>query len=153
MSNANRVDTPWRERLKKAGLRATVQRVSIVQALDRVGMPVSLERLHEELRQTVDLSTLYRNMKDFADAGLVRVIDIRHGHAHYELVHETEHHHVVCTECGCIEDFTYPACDAVASYALRQATRFAYVSDHAFEVYGTCNDCVAVSRPNTNKTR
>ncbi len=127
--------------LRSAGLRATAQRVDILTALEHAGRPLSLEQVHARLPGRVDLSTLYRNMREFSEAGLVRSVDLRHGHAHYELVQGEEHHHLICTSCGHVEAFTLPLCDDLERVVLRRAVSFDSVMDHALELYGTCVSC------------
>lgn len=53
------------------------------------------------------------------------------------------HHHLVCNECGAVEDFT--ACDVAELVGeLTRRTNFT-IDGHWLEVYGRCNSCTTGS--------
>lgn len=95
--------------LKKAGLKATLPRIRILQILEDSGQKhMSAEEVYKALidaGEEVGLATIYRVLTQFEAAGLV----IRHhfdsGHSVFE-VNEGEHHdHMVCTETGKVIEF------------------------------------------------
>jgi len=131
-------------RLRAAHLRATPQRLAVLDVLARAHKPLALHDVGARLGEGVaNQSTLYRAMHDLCDAGIARSVDLRHAHAHYELVTDTEHHHLICTSCGAVEDYSSPLCRKIEADALKQSTSFATISEHAFELYGTCKRCAA----------
>lgn len=124
-------DVALREALRSAGLRATSPRVAVLRALYGEGGPTT----HAEVFATLaehgwDRATLYRNLVDLTEAGLLRRVDLGDHVWRYELVstpvgapHEdAEHPHFLCTTCGelaCLPDVRVqlPAAGIPASLA------------------------------------
>lgn len=101
-----------RELLKHLGLRATIPRCLIIDALQTIGHPVSHLELAEHLADAeIDLSTVFRNLVALADAGLVRRIELGDRIWRYEWIDPASgtdgHPHFVCSQCGqilCLAD-------------------------------------------------
>lgn len=102
-------DSALRETLRTAGLRATSPRVAVLRALQGEGGPTT----HAEVFATLaehgwDRATLYRNLVDLTEAGLLRRVDLGDHVWRYELVGsdvgaahgEAQHPHFLCTACG-----------------------------------------------------
>ena len=84
-------------RLKTAGLRITQPRIAILSALLQRKDPVTIEQLHQDLKDSVcDLVTVYRCLAAFEDLGLVRRCFFHNGTSLY-LMEQSEHpvYHVV----------------------------------------------------------
>ena len=67
-------------------------------------------------------------------------------HARYELSERVghHHHHLVCSDCGDIADFTLPASleEAIDAALLRAAKNHGYRADgHRLDLTGTCPQC------------
>ncbi|HUO55917.1 MAG TPA: transcriptional repressor [Candidatus Paceibacterota bacterium] len=129
--------------IRKAGFRATKPRLLILSFLRKSPYPVSIEEVIKGVgRKNVDQVTVYRTLEAFHKAGIVAQIDFHHGHAHYELKDKRrDHHHIICTNCEKIEDFTGCGADELADRALHQAKGFATVTDHSVELFGLCKTC------------
>ena len=99
-----------RERIRATGLRSTAARVAVVQVLDTATAPMShLEMVERLSPEGWDRATLYRNLTDLAEAGLLRRVDHGDHVWRYErsAPHQGEHPHFLCTSCGevaCIPD-------------------------------------------------
>jgi Fur family ferric uptake transcriptional regulator len=97
-----------RTTLRDAGLRSTAPRIAVLEYLHRAGAPASHGELHEKLAASgFDRATLYRNLMDLAEAGLVTRTDLGDHVWRFELrregphgAHAAEHPHFVCTDCG-----------------------------------------------------
>ena len=95
-----------RERIREAGLRSTTARVAVLKHLERVTAPVSHAELAEAIvPQGFDRATVYRNLMDLTEAGLVARGEYGDHVWRFELrrqahQHSTEHPHFVCTKCG-----------------------------------------------------
>ena len=89
-------------RLKSAGLRVTQPRMTILEALCRQTIPVSIEHLHAGLPAgSCDLVTVYRCMAAFERGGLVRRAVIHQGTSLYQIAFgQPETYHVVCRSSG-----------------------------------------------------
>lgn len=95
--------------LKKAGLKATLPRIRILQILeDSRQKHMSAEDVYKaliEAGEEVGLATIYRVLTQFEAAGLVMRHNFDSGHSVFEL-NEGEHHdHMVCTQSGKVIEF------------------------------------------------
>jgi len=128
--------------LHKSGLKATMARIATLRVLEKNHKPLSIGILQKKTgAKKVDTVTLYRMMQSFQEKGIVRRVDLRHTHAHYELATRADHHHITCEMCGKIEDI--PWCDLapIVKKALCQSSAFSKITDHTFELFGVCNAC------------
>ncbi|MCL6502172.1 MAG: transcriptional repressor [Pirellulales bacterium] len=115
MSKPQPAPTPdeVRARIRRAGLRSTASRVAVLQRLEAAGRPVTHAELAEELgRQGFDRATVYRNLADLTEAGLVTRSELGDHVWRFEarregLPHTLDHPHFVCLDCGsvaCLSD-------------------------------------------------
>lgn len=100
-------------RLREAGLRSTGARVSVLAVLERAASPLSHADVHDALSgEGFDRATIYRNLMDLTEAGLVARSDVGDHVWRFELrgagaSHPAAHAHFVCTDCGgvsCLPD-------------------------------------------------
>lgn len=103
----------YRDRIRRAGLRSTTSRVAVLQRLDAAGKPMTHAELADELgRQGFDRATVYRNLADLTEAGLVTRSELGDHVWRFEarregLPHTLDHPHFVCLDCGsvtCLSD-------------------------------------------------
>lgn len=127
--------------IRRAGFRATKQRVALVSFLEKTRRPLSVQEITEGLHGALDGVTTYRMLAAFKHAGLVREVNLRGGHPRYELADERDHHHIVCTGCGRIEDFTDANHERIGRRILAESKAFKKVTGHSFDLYGVCNAC------------
>lgn len=99
--------------LREAGLRSTGARLAVMQQLRAARKPISHAELAKDLVPTgLDRATVYRNLMDLADSGLVTRAELGDHVWRFELRreghnHSTEHPHFVCIDCGkvtCLND-------------------------------------------------
>jgi Fur family ferric uptake transcriptional regulator len=102
-----------RATLRRAGLRGTLPRLSVLWALRRADAPVS----HGDVAAAVsdhalDRATVYRNLLDLVRVGLARRTDLGDHVWRFEAVRQDggrrhpgkrEHPHFVCSQCGTVE--------------------------------------------------
>ena len=95
-----------RSRLRAAGLKCTGPRVLVYSTLLRRAGPVSHPELADELGgEDLDRATVYRNLVDLVEAGLVVRRDLGDHVWRFEARRETaeeaaQHPHFTCTDCG-----------------------------------------------------
>ncbi len=132
-----------KETLKNASLKATPSRIALLNALRKGEGPMTVEELHNDINAT-DLVTVYRGLQSFIEHGLAREVHLKNGPTRYESAEGTHHHHVVCTQCGLIDEL--PGCDfsAAETLALSKSTHFATISEHTLEFFGSCHTCSRV---------
>lgn len=104
--------------------------------------------IHElvDARKDLALSSVYRNLGVLEEAGVVHRIDTSHEFKRYELAEDlTEHHHhLICTGCGRVQDFTASAgLERQTEQALtRVAGKAGFtVQSHRIDLVGLCKDC------------
>jgi len=99
--------------LREAGLRSTSARLAVLEQLRRARTPVSHAELAKDLVPTgLDRATVYRNLMDLAESGLVARAELGDHVWRYEIKreghdHNAEHPHFVCIDCGevtCLTD-------------------------------------------------
>lgn len=127
------------DRLHDEGLRLTAPRRLLVRVLAAAVEPVPFAALLEQLGESFDRVTLYRNLGAFEQAGVLQCVLDAQSKTRYELTRpHHHHHHVVCRQCGEME--CLPECDV--DRFTRQAEERGYlVQEHRVEVYGLCPKC------------
>ncbi len=133
-----------KEQLHAAGFRATPSRLSIAEYLQKARTPLSTPALTAALvPQELDLATLYRTLNSFEEKGLVRRVTIDPRFASYEWVHDEghHHHHLVCEQCGLIEEIPNCELEALEKQVLRQTSQFKEIRSHSLEFFGVCKQC------------
>lgn len=132
-------------------LRLTANRRAVLAVLEHGHRPLSTDEV--AAASGVPVSTVYRNLAELVEAGIVvRVAGAGGGGDRHELAEafsEHHHHHLVCTECGIITDFT-PSRQLERLIdkevgELLQAEGFV-VDHHVFDVRGRCRACASVGR-------
>ena len=99
-------------RLREAGLRSTAPRVTVLRHLMATKAPVSHAELCLALKkERLDRATIYRNLIDLADVGIVSRVDLGDHVWRFEVKakdggHADAHPHFVCTDCGTVSCLT-----------------------------------------------
>ncbi len=142
----------FRRTLRAHGLKATPARIAVLTALARAPRPMSAQAVMDALPRNADQATVYRTFRTLKEKGVIRQIDLRHNHAHYEIAGAEEHHHLVCLQCGRVEDVDRCWIEDMQPAVLRRAKHFARITQHALEFYGICRSCAARERPSPRST-
>jgi len=132
-------------RVRAIDQRYTSRRRAIVDLLEAADRPRSIAELLDD-DPSLAQSSLYRNLVVLERAGVVRRILTNGDFARFELAEDlTEHHHhLICSSCGSVGDFTVPAAlEADLVRALRRvASRARFTADgHRLDLVGVCEDC------------
>ena len=97
--------------LKKAGLKATLPRIKIMEVLESTAIQeeahFSAEDIYKELLnrgENIGLASVYRVLTQFETAGIVKKHHFEGSHAVYEVVEEN-HEHMVDVESGKVLEF------------------------------------------------
>lgn len=129
--------------LKKAGLKATLPRIKILQILEENPLRhMSAEDVYKVLLGTnedVGLATVYRVLTQFETAGLVSRHHFEGGQSVFEINQGEHHDHILCIGCGKVDEFV----DEVIEQRQRAiAKKSGYVmTDHSLYIYGMCGEC------------
>ena len=133
-------------RLRGAGLRYTRSRRRVVEVLAGTDRPLTIPDILARAG-TLAQSSVYRNLNELIDAGVVHRIVAGDEFSHFELAENltSHHHHLICTSCGRVTDVTLSdALEASLDEALdRLATSNGFRADHhRLDVVGHCVSCV-----------
>ena len=126
--------------LRRAGLKITVPRLKILEILaSSQPRHMSAEDVYRRLldsNEDIGLATVYRVLTQFESAGLVTRHHFEGGTAVFEL-NEGEHHdHIVCTDCGRVEEFSD---DSIEEKQREIAARLGFeITDHSLTLHGHC---------------
>lgn len=137
-------------RLGSAGVRYTKGRRRVVRALQDSDGPRSARDLHQDLEESVPLSSIYRTLTIMSDLGILVPHHGAGGVIRFELAEWLmgHHHHLICRSCGNIDDIeltthTESIIDALVSAATEEKGFVA--AGHSFEIDGVCASCAGRS--------
>ena len=133
------------QRLRGDGLRYTGSRRKVVDVLASTDRPLTLPEILDRADGLAQ-SSAYRNLTELISAGVVHRIVSGDEYSHFELAEDltSHHHHLVCTRCGRVTDFTVDdELEAALDAALDAAARRQGFEPehHRLDVGGTCADC------------
>jgi Fur family ferric uptake transcriptional regulator len=137
------------DELKSTGLKATLPRLKILDVFQRGAQrhmtAEDVFRVLLEERSDIGLATVYRVLTQFEQAGILSRSHFESGKAVYELNEGTHHDHLVCLDCGKVEEF-YDAEIEKRQNAVAQLKGFA-IADHALSLYAHCTKDDCPNRP------
>ncbi len=129
------------EEIKSTGLKATGPRLKILGVFQEADeRHMSAEDVYRALMQQgsdVGLATVYRVLQQFEQAGLLSRRTFDTDKAVYELADGHHHDHLVCLDCGRVEEFF----DAEIEKLQHNIARLKgyQLADHALSLYAHCN--------------
>jgi Fur family transcriptional regulator, ferric uptake regulator len=137
--------------LHNAGLKATLPRIRVLEVFrTSKTRHLSADDVFRNLMQhdnEVGLATVYRVLSQLEHAGLIERSAFSEDRAVYELNEGTHHDHLVCINCGRVDEFNDTTIEARQQAVAHQ---HGYVlTDHRLALYGLCPKC----RPGKSKAR
>ncbi|GDX56572.1 MAG: ferric iron uptake transcriptional regulator [Pseudomonadota bacterium] len=137
------------DELKNTGLKATLPRLKILEVFQTGAQRhMSAEDVFRVLlqdRSDVGLATVYRVLAQFEQAGILSRNHFESGKSVYELNEGQHHDHLVCLDCGRVEEF-YDADIESRQHEVAKAKGFA-IADHALSLYANCVRQACPNRP------
>lgn len=130
-----------RARLQAAGLRVTASRIAVLELLAESAAPMTHQEVANHLGETTwNRSTLYRNLIDLTDAGLLRKTVIA-GLMRFEPANRhggcSDHAHFVCSDCGDVTHLEGVAIEVVGHGGPRAIAS----GDVEVQLRGLCDPC------------
>lgn len=129
--------------LQANGLKATLPRLKILKIFQTSKIRhLSAENVYKILlgnNHDVGLATVYRVLTQFEQAGLLQRNHFETGKAIFELNQGSHHDHLICLNCGTVEDF-FDAEIEKRQISIAQKLGFE-IADHALALYGYCKIC------------
>ncbi len=137
------------DELKSTGLKATVPRLKILDVFQKGSQrhmtAEDVFRVLLEDRSDIGLATVYRVLTQFEQAGILLRSHFESGKAVYELNEGQHHDHLVCLDCGRVEEF-YDAEIEKRQHDVAKAKGFD-IADHALSLYAHCTKKACPNRP------
>ena len=131
--------------LKNSGLKTTLPRLKILNLFEQSSVRhLSAEDVYKELineGEDIGLATVYRVLTQFEQAGLLERHHFENGKAVFELKGDGHHDHLVCLQCGRVEEF-YDAEIEKRQTAIAKERGFK-LQEHSLSLYADCikTDC------------
>lgn len=130
------------EHLKEKGHRITPARSAIVDLLENTDRPISAKSLHTMLERIgiqVNVTTVYRELEFLLAENIIEKVPLKDTELHYEMKGRPHHHHLMCTECGNIDDITLQSEQILLEEA--HTTSSYNINRHSLAFFGTCPRC------------
>ncbi|RLA72457.1 MAG: transcriptional repressor [Epsilonproteobacteria bacterium] len=134
----------YRAVLKAVGLKATIQRLKLMEVIGHSGhitvddMVVAVHESHP----SISVATVYKNISQMLESGIVVEIPIVGQKSQYELK-KMDHIHLICTDCGFVEDEQLDiAFDQKLNYAVTKDSFL--ITRSQINLYGLCYNCQTV---------
>lgn len=128
-----------KEKLSSQGYRMTKPRQAIFANLDHE--PQSVAEISDRLKKQkikIDKVTIYRTLTQFVKLGIVEETQFKDKISVYELADQEHHHHVICDNCGKIEDICLD--EKILVEAAKKNSSFK-IKSHHLEFFGLCKKC------------
>ncbi len=133
--------TDYATLLKESGLKATFQRMNILEVIEKSGH-MAIEAIYDEVvkvHPSLSLATIYKNIILMVEKGVVVEVPITGLKPKYELS-KTDHIHLVCTECGEVEDKPHSSSADDIFHSMTKEENFT-LSKQQINLYGICSEC------------
>jgi len=142
--NQSTIQKAFEAFLKERSLKLTPQRKSIFDAVFATHDHFSAETLYGWLRESearnVSRATVYRTLSLLVEGGFLESLDAGQGELLYEHVLGHRHHdHLVCVDCGRIEEFFDKRIEELQEEAARR--KGFTLRSHNLRLFGTCGPC------------
>lgn len=130
------------DELRDVDLKATPARIAVLQLLEETNTPLDVSTIIYNLKSKnldVDPATAFRIVNMFTEKGIITPIQFNEGKLRYELSSKAAHHHLVCEQCGKIEDIS--DCNIQSLEKEIKKKKGFLVKHHSLEFFGICKDC------------
>jgi len=127
------------ELLKRNQIKVTPQRLAIVELMDRNGH-ISVRDIFSKIQEnfpSLSLATVYKNINAMVETSFIKELKIVGQDAKYELSKE-EHSHMICKECGKVEDIILET-EAIVSSAAKISHYT--IDESSIQLFGVCPAC------------
>jgi len=133
--------------LKEKGYKFTPQRQHVFEVvMENSGKHLNSQEIYESVRKKypeIGVATVYRTLALLEEMELIYGIDFEDGFRRYEIVKEDEehrHHHLICLECGLIQEVEDDLLGAIEEDIL---DNYGFkVVNHRVKFYGYCEICL-----------
>lgn len=135
-----------KELLKGEGYKLTPQRRAVIDSIvENEGKHLSTEEIFNIVKAgcpEIGLATVYRTIQMLEKVGMLCRTNFDDGCNRYELIHSCEdhqHHHLVCTKCGIVEEVEDDLLEALEE-KIESKYKFT-ITNHSVKFFGYCSKC------------
>ena len=135
---------PFEHEIRNTGLKVTEPRLKILSVFEKSkARHLSAEDIHDTLKAksvVVGMATIYRALANFEKAGILSKSTFDDGRAIYEINEGPHHDHIVCVDCGNVEEFVD---EEIEKRQKKIANQKGYsLKSHSLVLYGSCSECL-----------
>jgi Fe2+ or Zn2+ uptake regulation protein len=131
--------------LKSLNLKITPKRLAILDILAAASVYLGPEEVWKRMKKRfkkIGLPTIYRNLEDLANGGIIIKIIHPDRRLYYYLCRKAgHHHHFICVSCKKVEDISFCGADEIEEEVKKNLK--GHVISHLLQVYGLCGKCSA----------
>ncbi len=129
------------ELLRESGLKATIQRLSILEIVQGAGHSTidDIYAIVREKHASISLATVYKNIEILLQKGVMAEVPIAGTKSKYE-IKKHDHIHLICQVCGSVEDGGMEAIPREQLMHIAQKDDF-ILSKAQINLYGVCRNC------------
>ena len=132
--------------LKENEIKKTLARTAILDILKKVRKPIDVGEIIKRLKSIkikVDRVTVFRNINLLVKKGLVEKVEFNEGKYRYEIASLPHHHHLVCTDCGNIDDIESESLHSEIDKISKTVNKIYdfKIEEHKVEFFGKCKTC------------
>ncbi|MDM5272003.1 Fur family transcriptional regulator [Sulfurovum sp. zt1-1] len=127
--------------LKESGLKATFQRMNILETIEKHGH-ITIDAIYEEVSRihaSLSLATVYKNILLMLEKKVLVEVPVAGQKSKYELKKD-DHIHLVCTVCGMVEDKPLISSVDTLIENMTKEENFS-LSSEQINLYGICHNC------------
>ena len=128
--------------LQTRGMRVTPQRAIIFEAIEKLEGHITAEEIFREVQQVnpyISLATVYRTLELLQDLSLITPTNLGGSQTFFALEGHGPHHHLVCQQCGQIEEFSDELLESLREGLLERYGFTAHVNH--MSIFGLCSGC------------
>ncbi len=128
--------------LREVDLKATPARLAALKVLESSDKPLDVATIKSILKKNgidTDPATIFRMMNSFLSKGIVKGVNLKESKQRYEYSARKEHHHLLCDNCGLIEDISDCNINTWKKELMRK--KGFIVKHHSLEFFGLCRKC------------
>ncbi len=131
---------PYKMLLSASNLKATHQRLAILQCIDTCGH-IDIDAMYEKIIEkypTMSKATLYRNINDLLSYNILEEVKLPDKKQQYE-IKKVPHIHLLCSKCESVEDLFVETKPFLESISSKSGFK---INSSFFVLNGTCQECL-----------
>ena len=131
-------------KLKQKDLKVTPQRLAIIEAIFKLNNHPTAENIIDFIRKNhpnIATGTVYKVLETLVKNDIIKKVTTEHGVMRYDGITE-HHHHLYCTECDLIEDYSNEELDTLLrTYFENKHIKGFKPQEFVLQIKGTFNKC------------